>query len=293
MRLGALVLQEQQWRTARMTWTRLEELGFDAAYAADHLTHRHVAGRWWADGWTTLAAAAGVTERMRLGTLVASAAVRSPTSLARMAATLQDISGGRFVLGIGAGLPEDARADRGEWVGNARLFARYDETVSAVRALWLGSSTWVGRHVRFEGVEPAPHAPHMLPPPIVLSAGGPRGFDLAARQGDGWVTFGGPRTMGLADDDWWAAIAGQSAEVTAACERIERDPARIDRRVLVGWSGPQPWSARDALADILGRAEELGFHEVVVYAPVGEPGDRFWADPGVVADAVSGVRAPS
>jgi hypothetical protein len=99
--------------------------------------------------------------------------------------------------------------------------------------------------------------------------------------------------VGLSDDDWWAAITAQSAQVTVACERIERDPARIDRRVLVGWSGPQPWAARDALAEILGRAEELGFHEVVVYAPVGEPGDRFWADPDVVADAVTGVRAAS
>jgi hypothetical protein len=184
-------------------------------------------------------------------------------------------------------------ADRGERSGNAELFARYEETVSAVRALWLGSSTWVGRHVRFEGVEPAPHAPHMLPPPIVLSAGGPKGFDLAARQGDGWVTFGGPGTAGLSDDDWWSAVAAQSSQVTAACERIERDPARIDRRVLVGWSGPQPWAARDALGEILGRAGELGFHEVVVYAPVGEPGERFWADPDLVEASVTGLRAVS
>lgn len=291
MRLGALVLQEQPWRAAVSTWQRLEELGLDAAYAADHLTHAHVAGRWWADGWTTLAAAAVATERIRLGTMVASAAVRTPTTLARTAATLQDVSGGRFVLGLGAGLPSDVLADRGDRVGNAELFARYDETVSAVRALWLGSSTWVGRHIRFEGVQPAPHAPLMLPPPIVLSAGGPRGFDLAARQGDGWVTYGGPATVGLTDEEWWAAVASQSAQVTAACERIERDPGRIDRRVLVGWSGPNPWASPSALAEVLGRAEEVGFHEVVVYAPAGEPGDRFWADPELFADAVMAARA--
>jgi alkanesulfonate monooxygenase SsuD/methylene tetrahydromethanopterin reductase-like flavin-dependent oxidoreductase (luciferase family) len=141
MRLGALVLPQESWREARHTWTRLEELGFDAAYAADHLTHPTVAGRWWADGWTTLAAAAGVTSTMRLGTLVASAAVRSPTVLARTSATLQDVSDGRFVLGLGAGLPGDVLADRGELVAMPDLWDRYEESVSALRALWLGPRT--------------------------------------------------------------------------------------------------------------------------------------------------------
>ena len=77
MRVGVLVLQEQPWREARHTWQLLDELGVDTGYVADHLTHEHVAGRWWGDGYTTLAAAAGVTSRLRLGTLVASAAVRS------------------------------------------------------------------------------------------------------------------------------------------------------------------------------------------------------------------------
>ena len=93
MRLGALVLQEQPWHEARRTWELVESLGFDAGYAADHLTHDSLSGRWWADCWTTLAAAAAVTERMRLGTLVASSAVRSATVVARCAATLHEAVG--------------------------------------------------------------------------------------------------------------------------------------------------------------------------------------------------------
>lgn len=290
MRLGALVLPQESWRDARHTWTRLEELGFDAAYAADHLTHPTVAGRWWADGWTTLAAAAGVTSTMRLGTLVASAAVRSPTVLARTSTTLQDISDGRFVLGLGAGLPGDVLADRGELVAMRDLWDRYEESVSALRALWLGGSTWEGSVVRIEGVQPAAHAPGRLPPPVVISAGGPRGFDLAARQGDGWVTFGGAALAELDGAGWWKALARQSRRVTVACERIGRDPAAIGRSVLVGWGTLRPLASVQALADTVGEATEAGFDEVVVYAPLGEPGDRFWADPDVVAEAVTALR---
>jgi alkanesulfonate monooxygenase SsuD/methylene tetrahydromethanopterin reductase-like flavin-dependent oxidoreductase (luciferase family) len=290
MRLGALVLQEQPWHEARHTWQLVEDLGFDAAYAADHLTHDSVAGRWWADCWTTLAAAAGVTERMRIGTLVASSAVRSATVLARSASTLQDISGGRFVLGLGAGLADDARADRGAALGAAELWERYEETVSAVRALWLGSATWAGRVVALDGVVPAPHAPGQLPPKVVLAAGGPRGFDLVARQGDGWVTYGGSALTDLEPDAWWRALADQSREVTRACERIVRDPVSVQRSVLVGYGTYRPLQSVESFVDAVGRATEAGFDEVVVYAPMGSPGDRFWCDAEVFAAAVGAVR---
>jgi alkanesulfonate monooxygenase SsuD/methylene tetrahydromethanopterin reductase-like flavin-dependent oxidoreductase (luciferase family) len=290
MRLGALVLQEQSWREARRTWELVEELGFDAGYAADHLTHASVAGRWWADCWTTLAAAAGVTERLRLGTLVASAAVRTPTVLARCASTLQDISGGRFVLGLGAGLADDARADRGAAPAAGELWERYEETVSAVRALWLGSSTWSGRVVALDGVTPAPHAPGQLPPKVVLAAGGRRGFDLVARQGDGWVTYGGSSLVDLDGDAWWRTLARQSRQVTTACERIVRDPVSVQRSVLVGYGSYRPLESVEAFVDAVGQAQDAGFDEVVVYAPVGAPGDRFWCDPDVFAAAVRAVR---
>lgn len=290
MRLGALVLQQQPWLDAATTWREVERLGFDTGYVADHPTHSAVAGRWWADGWTTLAAAAGVTDRLVLGTLVASAAVWSPTAIARSAATLQDISGGRFILGLGAGLAGDALADRGEELSGQALWQRYCETVSAVRALWTGSTNWSGTSVAVHGVQPAAHAPGQLAPKIVLAAGGPRGFDLVARQGDGWVTNGGPALAELECDGWWAAVEGQSAQVTRACERIMRDPISIRRIVLMGYGTYRPLESDDAMAYAVERAEAAGFDEVVVYAPMGQPGDPFWCDAEVFESAVSAVR---
>lgn len=290
MRLGALVLQEQPWREARHTWTRLEVLGFESAYVSDHLTHATTADQWCADGWTTLAAAAGVTSTLRLGTLVACLAVRSPTVLARSAARLQDISDGRLVLGLGPGTPADVRADRGEVVTANDLWSRYEESVSALRALWLGGSTWEGSVVRVRGVQPPPQATDLRPPPILISGVGPRAYDLAARQGDGWVAVAGPA---LAEPDgagWWGALARQSHRVTLACERIGRDPGSIHRVVVVGSAVVRPLASAQALADVMGEAGQAGFDEVVVPAPASLREDPAWADPDVVAEAVSSLR---
>jgi alkanesulfonate monooxygenase SsuD/methylene tetrahydromethanopterin reductase-like flavin-dependent oxidoreductase (luciferase family) len=291
MRLSALVLQQEPWADAQHTWRRLEQLGFDAGYVADHLTHSTLARKWWADGWTTLAAAAGVTDRLLLGTLVASAAIRSPSVLARTSATLQDISGGRFLLGLGAGLPSDVLADRGELCSAQHLWARYAETVSALRALWLGSSVWSGERVAVEGVEPRPHAPGHKAPPLVLSAHGAHGFDLVARQGDGWNTFGGKAGAGLGAEDFWALLEDQSTKVTRACERIRRDPATLRRSVLVGYGAYRPLESVEDFLYAVQRAERAGFDELVVYYPTGARGDRFWADPDVLVEAVTTARA--
>ncbi len=291
MRLSALVLQQEPWAQAQHTWRRLEQLGFDAGYVPDQLTNRTLAPKWWADGWTTLAAAAGVTDRLLLGTLVASAAVRSPTVLARAAATLQDISGGRFVLGLGAGLSSDVLADRGELRTPHDLWARYTETVSALRALWLGSSAWSGECIAVEGVEPRTHAPGHLAPRLVLSAHGAEGFDLVARQGDGWNTFGGTAAAGLEADDFWDLIARQSQKVTRACEQIRRDPATLQRSVLVGQGTYRPLESVASFLDAVRKAERAGFDELVVYFPMGERGDRFWADPEVLVEAMTTARA--
>lgn len=290
MRLGALVLQEQPWREARHTWTRLEELGFDVGYVSDHLTHAGTADGWCADGWTTLAAAAGVTSTLRLGTLVACLAVRSPTVLARSAARLQDISEGRVVLGLGPGTPADARADRGELVTANDLWVRYEESVSALRALWLGGSTWEGSVVRVHGVQPPPQTTVLHPPPIVISGVGPRAYELAARQGDGWVAVGRPALAGPDGAGWWGALARQSQRVTAACERIGRDPGSIHRVVVVGPAVVRPLASVQALADVAGEAAQAGFDEVVVHAPTSAREDPAWADPDVVAEAVSSLR---
>ena len=89
---------------------------------------------------------------------------------------------------------------------------------------------------------------------------------------------------------WWGALARQSHRVTLACERIGRDPGSIHRVVVVGSAVVRPLASAQALADVMGEAGQAGFDEVVVPAPASLREDPAWADPDVVAEAVSSLR---
>ncbi|MET7437765.1 LLM class flavin-dependent oxidoreductase [Streptomyces sp. NPDC005568] len=103
VRLGALVLPEHPGPDGSEVWRRAEDLGFDHAWTLDHLSWRVSANQPWFDALTTLTAAAALTRRIELGTLVLSPNFRHPVLTARQAMTLDHVSGGRFVLGAGAG----------------------------------------------------------------------------------------------------------------------------------------------------------------------------------------------
>src|SRR5207248_11679651 len=103
MRLGVVILPEHPWSEAQHIWRRAEALGFEHAWTYDHLAWRTLRESPWFGAVPTLTAAAMATERMRLGPLVASPNFRHPVPLAKELVTLDDISGGRLMLGIGAG----------------------------------------------------------------------------------------------------------------------------------------------------------------------------------------------
>ena len=104
LRLSTVILPHRRWHEGgRASWRRAEELGFHTAYTYDHLSWRSFRDGPWFGAMPTLTAAAGVTERMRLGTLVTSPNFRHPVTLAKELISLDDISGGRVTLGIGAG----------------------------------------------------------------------------------------------------------------------------------------------------------------------------------------------
>jgi alkanesulfonate monooxygenase SsuD/methylene tetrahydromethanopterin reductase-like flavin-dependent oxidoreductase (luciferase family) len=290
MRLGAILVPTQPWARTAQDFRWAEQTGYDVAYIYDHLTHPTVAGRWLAHGFTTLTAAASVTSSMRLGTLVASATLHSPVMLARLAATVDDVSGGRLVLGLGAGSPRCALADRDEDPSPAEMSHRLADVVEGFGAVFAGATEWRGRTMSFSGLETTPMPEGAHRPELVLAAHGPRAMELTARHADGWNTYGGPAAAGLEPEDFWAELARQAGRMTEACERVGRDPATLRRSVLLGYGTVRPADSANAYQDALARAETLGFTEVVVYAPMGEPGERFWSDPEVHAE-VLGSRA--
>ncbi|MEZ5297351.1 MAG: LLM class flavin-dependent oxidoreductase [Ilumatobacteraceae bacterium] len=204
-RLSLLLPPVGPWRDQLPGYRWAEEVGYDVVYTADHLTHPTVPGRWMGEAFTTLTAAATVTDRIRLGTLVASSVFRTPVSLARIAMTVQDVSGGRLVLGLGAGSPLCAEADQGARPPLSEMSKRYADVVRGYHAAIDGAVEWEGDVLSFGGLQTTARPDGTPTPELLLAGHGPRSLALAATYADTWNTYGGPGTAELDGDEFWAA----------------------------------------------------------------------------------------
>jgi alkanesulfonate monooxygenase SsuD/methylene tetrahydromethanopterin reductase-like flavin-dependent oxidoreductase (luciferase family) len=269
MRFGITILPQQPWATARRTWARAEELGFDHAWTYDHLSWRTLADERWGATIPTLTAAATVTSRIRLGTFVSSPNFRHPVTFAKDVATVDDIAGGRFVLGVGSGgtgfdafvlgqpsLSPRERHDRfAEFVEQLDGLLRFEQDGPISFA-----GEWFATHEsRMVGV------PAQLPRvPFVIAANGPKGLDLVARFGQGWVSTG---KDGVTGEEWWQSVATLAGRLDDAAERAGRDAASIDRYLSIDSGGAYSLSSVNIFEDIVSRATGLGFTDVIAHWP--------------------------
>lgn len=221
---------------------RLEEAGYAGVAAWDHFVSRGVRSDSVLEAWTTLAAVGGATSRLGLMTYVANVMNRHPAVLARMAATLQEASGGRLVLGIGiGGHPAEHRAYGIPFPDAAERVARLEEAAAVLRALWSGGP--VSRPGAFYPLEEAFAFPRPVPPPpIVVGGETAAGAALAARIGDGWTTPA-------------ARLAELLPVYLAALDEV--GAARAGRRVVVGFDLARGASLADSpwVLDPAGAAE--------------------------------------
>jgi alkanesulfonate monooxygenase SsuD/methylene tetrahydromethanopterin reductase-like flavin-dependent oxidoreductase (luciferase family) len=173
------------WRAQAV---RLEEAGYAGVWHWDHFVSRGARTDPVLEAWTTLAFTAAATSRITLGTFVANVMNRHPAVLARMAATFQDASGGRLILGLGiGGHPAEHVAYGIDFPDVAERVARLEEAVVVLRALWSGGP--VSLDGRFYSLREAYAYPRPEPPPPIVVGGATRtGARLAARIGDGWTT---------------------------------------------------------------------------------------------------------
>src|SRR4051812_24308638 len=267
-RVGVVVLPQQRWAQARERWRAVEELGFDAAWTYDHLAWRDLGDEPWFATVPTLTAAATVTRRVRLGTWVASPNYRHPVPLAKDLMTLDDVSGGRLVVGLGAGgtgwdadvlgAPRPTPGQRGRRV----------EGVCELLDLLLRQPSTTRHGEWFSAVEA-----RMLPgpvqrprPPLVVAANGPRSLRVAARRGDAWATTGITHPED-GQQAWWRGVAEVVSGFEDALVEAGRRPQDVDRYLNLD-SGPvYSLTSREAFADAVGRAAELGFTDVVTHWP--------------------------
>jgi probable F420-dependent oxidoreductase len=220
------VEREVRWPEYLSIARTAEDVGFDSIWVGDHHLYRGDGrperGPW--EAWTLLAALASVTERVRIGPLVACLNFHHPAVLAKFAATVDEISGGRLVFGMGAGwnraefdafgIPYDHRA------------SRFEEAFDIVRRLLAGER--VTAHGRWHMVEdavllPAPAAP----PTLMVGSTGEHVLASTLPYVDTWNTW----------FDWYGntpeGFAAKQAEIDAACDRAGRDPATLQRSACV------------------------------------------------------------
>ncbi|MGD1052322.1 MAG: LLM class flavin-dependent oxidoreductase [Candidatus Dormibacteria bacterium] len=271
VQIGVLILPAESWATQGSTWRRAEALGFDHAWTFDHLAWRSFRDSPWFGAVPTLAAAAAVTSRIRLGTLVASPNFRHPVPFARELMTLDHISAGRFTLGIGAGGSGfDATTLRSEpWSARERA-DRFGEFVALLDELLTEPvTTHAGHFYQAFGARMHPGCLQRPRLPFAVAARGPRGMRLAARFGSSWVTERPPATDGGAGAVT-AALPGLAAEmerVDAACSAAGRDPASLGRLLYGGMLGGGATASAEAFRDAVGRLAELGFTDLVIPWP--------------------------
>ena len=181
-----------RWGEVQAGAAAAQEAGFGAVWLYDHLAGSVHGEQRVLESWTTLTAIAASVPRINVGPLVLNVANRDPGTLAVMAATLQEVSGGRLLLGLGAGggreTPYAAEQEAlGRRVPGAAARRRMvEDAVTQVRSVWSGTVGGVGGFLR-----PEP------PPPIVIGGFGPKMAELAGRVGDGMNVPAGPQLRAL------------------------------------------------------------------------------------------------
>lgn len=250
-----------------------EEVGFDSIWVGDHLLYRgdgrHERAPW--EAFTLLSSLASVTERVQLGPLVACAGFHPPTLIAKMAATVDEISGGRFVLGLGAGwnrtefdafgIPFDHRV------------GRFEEAWTIIRELVAGGrSTFTGHYWRSDDAVLLPERVGGGAIPLMVGSNGERVLEITLPHAQSWNTWF--TEFGNTPD----GFAARSARVSDIATRVGRDPSTIDRSACVlvrlGQGGERPHDpaapaiggTAQQVADALRAIADAGADELILVA---------------------------
>jgi len=286
VRVGVMILPEFRWPAARARWRAVEDMGFASGWTLDHLWWRTLRDEPWFSTFPFLTAAATATGRLRIGTLVTSPNFRHPVLVAKDSMTIDDVSGGRFTLGVGAGSvgAGDANVIDDQPLSARRRGARFAEFVELVDEL-LRTPVVNHRGEFYLADEARTHPGCVQQPrlPLALAATGPRGRGLAARFGDAWVSCG-PLDLSVPStvDEFFAAVQDQTNTMTRTCEEAGRDPGTLERIVVSTDTTGELTKSAPAFLDHAARYAAIGIDELVIQWP--RDSGVFAGDPAVLED---------
>jgi alkanesulfonate monooxygenase SsuD/methylene tetrahydromethanopterin reductase-like flavin-dependent oxidoreductase (luciferase family) len=267
VRLSAITLPSRPWEELVEQWRTLDELGLETIWVADHLANPYAPEQDWLEGWSCLAGMALVTQRARVGPLVSPITFRNPAVLAKAALTVDQMSGGRLELGIGAGGSKTDHELAGVpcWEPKERA-RRLREFVERLDELLSGRSAL----------------------PLTIAGHAPTALRLAARYARRWNAFGG---RGLTPQQALAVVADCNRRLDSLCAELGRDPRGLRRSVAIHpwFNGETPWRSLDAFHELVGRWRAIGIEELVLYYPphLGMPEGS--VTPGVFEAAVASL----
>jgi alkanesulfonate monooxygenase SsuD/methylene tetrahydromethanopterin reductase-like flavin-dependent oxidoreductase (luciferase family) len=263
------VEREVRWPELLAMARAAEECGFDSIWVGDHMLYRGDGrperGPW--DAWTLLAALAASTERVQLGPLVASTAFHPPGLIARMAATIDELSGGRFVLGLGAGWNETEFRSFG--IPFDRLVSRFEESFEIIRRLLAGER--VSFEGRFQRVDDAVLMPRLARSvPMMIGTSGPRMLQITlphVATWNAWYSWYGNTAAGFA-----ALGAGvESAVRRSACVLVAVDGGAGERPLEADAPPVAPEDLAAHLRDLAGAGAD---EAILVFDPINEASIR-------------------
>ena len=271
-----------RWSDISQMARHAEAVGFDSVWIEDHLLFRSEGrasqGVW--EGWAVIAAVAATTSRVEVGPLVSCMSFRNPAYLAKLADTIDEISGGRLILGVGAGWHEPEYQAFG-FPFDHRV-SRFEEGLQIVRALLRhGKVDFVGRYHEARECELQPRGPRPAGPPILIGSIGARMLRLVAQHADLWNAYF------MHTKNRPAGVAPLRDRVDAACRDAGRDPATLGRTAAVfvdmamgsGTSPPRP--AHWAFDSLAGPPERLA-EELRAYAREGIGHVQLWLEPNTL-----------
>jgi F420-dependent oxidoreductase-like protein len=281
MRFSVWLSANQPWSDLLATARHADATGWDGVWVADHFMG-NVPGPYPAEvptleAGSLVAALAAAVDRVRIGTLVYGNTYRHPAVVANMATTVDHVSGGRFVLGIGAGWQINEHEQYGiELPPVGRRIDRFEEAIQVMRGLLRRpATTFAGEHYQLTDALCEPK-PVQDPLPILVGCRGDRMLGITARFADEWNTWGLPDH-----------IAERSAMLSRQCEKAGRDPDTIARSAQALLFFTEDQAAAERLAEALPRPVLAGTPErlrdvVAAYAEAG-------LDELIVPDATLGT----
>lgn len=282
LELGVVVMPIDNWTDTLQRAQQIEAMGFDHYWLYDHHSWRHYRDQTWHSTVPWLAAVAAGTSSIGIGTMVSSPNMRHPATMAKDAMTLDHLSDGRFILGLGAGTTGFDATVFGDDPLDARQRAdRFIEYTDVVDRMLTGETDHTGTWYTVNEGRIVPGCVQQPRLPLAIAAGGPRTLKMATEKADILITLGIPSQPAETLDDFIAQLASQAESVDQHCAIIGREPGSLRRLAFLSAGRSEPMQSFDAFVDFAGRIQKLGYDSIVVHDRVAtDPALNF--DPGLI-----------